>query len=202
MGWLIALGILLLLAILPIGVGFSYDEDGAMIRVLTGPLGFTVFPSKKTKKKGEKKQKPKKQKTADKKAKKAPKKKGGSIKDFMPLVRTGLDFLGDFRRKLRVRRFELNLILAGDDPCDLAVNYGKAWTALGNLWPLLERAFVIKKRDVEIQCDFEASQTLVTACVEITITIGRLLGLVVTYGFRAIKEFMKLQKLQKGGTVK
>lgn len=202
MGWLIALGILLLLAILPIGIGVSYDEDGAVIRVLTGPMGFTVFPSKKTKKKGEKKQKPKKQKTADRKAKQSSKKKGGSITDFIPLVRTGLDFLGDFRRKLRVRRLELNLVLAGDDPCDLAVNYGKAWTALGNLWPLLERVFVIKKRDVEIQCDFEASQTLVTACVEVTITIGRLLGLVVTYGFRAIKEFMKLQKLQKGGTVK
>lgn len=202
MGWLIALGVLLLLAILPIGVGFSYDVDGVVFRILTGPLGFAVFPPKKTKEKGEKKQKPQKQKSVDTKTKKAPKKKGGSIKDFMPLVRTGLAFLGDFSRKLRVRRFELNLVLAGNDPCDLAVNYGKAWTALGNLWPLLERVFVIKIRDVEIQCDFEASQTLVTACVEITITIGRLLGLVVTYGFRAIKEFMKLQKLQKGGTVK
>ena len=120
----------------------------------------------------------------------------------MPLVQTALDFLGDFRRKLRVRRLELNLILGGGDPCDLATNYGKAWAALGNLWPKLEQIFVIKKRDVESQCDFEASQTLVTACVEVTITLGRLVSLAVVYGFRGIKEFIKLQNIRKGGTVK
>ena len=120
----------------------------------------------------------------------------------MPLVKTGLDFLGDFRRKLHVRRLELNIVLGGGDPCDLATNYGKAWAALGNLWPKLEQLFVIKKRDVEIQCDFEASQTLVTACVEVTITLGRLLALVAVYGFRGIKEFTKLQDIRKGGTVK
>ena len=49
-------------------------------------------------------------------------------------------------------------MLGGGDPCDLAINYGKAWAALGNLWSRLEQFFVIKKRDVEIQCDFEASQ--------------------------------------------
>lgn len=202
MGWCITLGVLILLAILPVGVGFSYDTDGPVLRVLAGPLGFTVFPSKKSKEKIKKEKPSKKTKSTQPASKKAPVKKGGNIQDFMPLVRTALDFLGDFRRKLRVRRLELNVILGGGDPCDLATNYGRAWTALGNLWPKLEQIFVIKKRDVEIQCDFEASETLVTACVEITITIGRLLALAVVYGIRAIKEFMKLQKIQKGGTVK
>ena len=202
MGWYITLGVLILLAILPVGVGFSYDTDGPVLRVLAGPLGFTVFPSKKPKEKIKKEKPSKKTKSTQPATKKALVKKGGNIQDFMPLVRTALDFLGDFRRKLRVRRLELNVILGGGDPCDLATNYGRAWTALGNLWPKLEQIFVIKKRDVEIQCDFEASETLVTACVEITITIGRLLALAVVYGIRAIKEFMKLQKIQKGGTVK
>lgn len=60
------------------------------------------------------------------------------------MVKVALNFLGDFRRKLRVNRLELKLILAGGDPCDLAVNYGRAWTAVGNLMPQLERLFVIK----------------------------------------------------------
>ena len=199
MGWLITLGVLLLLAVLPVGVRFLYDSDGPVVHILTGPLRFRVFPSNKEK---QKKEKPKKKKTTKTTAKKGTKKKGGSLKDFMPLVRTALDFLGDFRRKLRVRRLDLNVVLGGGDPCDLAINYGKAWAALGNLWPRLEQIFVIKKRDVEIQCDFEASQTLVTACVEVTITLGRLLALVTVYGVRAIKEFMKLQNIRKGGTVK
>ena len=202
MGWLIALGVLTLLAIMPIGVGFRYDGDGPLVRVLFGAFGVTVYPSGKTKSKKEAPEKPSKDNKSSMKTAKTPEKKGGKIQDFMPLVRTALDFLGDFRRKIRVRRFDLNVILAGGDPCDLGVNYGRAWAALGNLWPQLERLFVIKKRNVEIQCDFEASQTLVTACLEVTITLGRLLALVVIYGLRGIKEFMKLQKLRKGGTVK
>ena len=199
MGWLIAIGVIILLTILPLGVRFSYDNGGAAVLVLAGPLRFTIIPSKKEKPKAEK---PKEKQPAQKGVKKVTQKKGGSIKDFIPLVKTGLDFLGDFRRKLRVRRLELNIVLGGGDPCNLATNYGKAWAALGNLWPRLEQIFVIKKRDVEIQCDFEASQTLVTACVEVTITLGRLLSLVTVYGFRGIKEFIKLQDIRKGGTVK
>ena len=198
MGWLIALGVLLLLAVMPLGVRFLFDSDGPLLYILAGPLRFKVSSSNKKKPKKEKPGKQVKKTTG----KTVPKKKGGSLSDFMPLVRMALDFLGDFRRKLRVRRLELNLVLGGGDPCDLAVNYGKAWAALGNLWPRLEQIFVIKKRDVEIQCDFEASQTLVTACVEVTITLGRLIGLVTVYGIRAIKEYMKLQNIRKGGTVK
>lgn len=198
MGWLIALGVLLLLAVMPLGVRFLFDSDGPLLYILAGPLRFKVSSSNKKKPKKEKPGKQVKKTTG----KTVPKKKGGSLSDFTPLVRMALDFLGDFRRKLRVRRLELNLVLGGGDPCDLAVNYGKAWAALGNLWPRLEQIFVIKKRDVEIQCDFEASQTLVTACVEVTITLGRLIGLVTVYGIRAIKEYMKLQNIRKGGTVK
>ena len=199
MGWLIAIGVIVLLAILPLGVRFLYNSGGPVVLVLAGPLHFTVIPSGKDE---PKKEKQKKKKPVQKGNPKGTKKKGGSIQDFIPLVQTALDFLGDLRRKLRVRRLELNLILGGGDPCDLAINYGKAWAALGNLWPKLEQIFVIKKRNVEIQCDFEASQTLVTACVEVTITLGRLLALVTVYGFRGIKEFMKLQNIRKGGTVK
>ena len=79
---------------------------------------------------------------------------GGKITDFLPLVDIGLKFLGSFRRKLRVKRLELNYVMAGGDPCDLALNYGKAWTAVGNIMPLLERIFVIKKRNIQVQCDF------------------------------------------------
>ena len=127
------------------------------------------------------------------------KEKGGSLLDFLPLVKVALNFLGDFRRRLRVNRLELKLILAGGDPCDLAVNYGRAWAAVGNLMPQLERLFVIKKRDVEVECDFTASETLVIARLDLTITLGRLLGLAIVYGIRALREFLKLQKKRKGG---
>lgn len=127
-------------------------------------------------------------------------KKGGSILDFLPLVKVGLDFLGEFfGRKLRVNCLELKITLAGGDPCDLALNYGRAWEALGNLWPRLERMMVIKKRDVNIQCDFEGDKTLIYARLDISITLGRVLGMAVRYGWRALKTFLKIRKNRKGG---
>ena len=200
MGWLIALGILILLLMLPLGVSAAYDGEGPRVAVLAGPLRIPVLPAKKK----DKKQKPKKEKKkAAPKQKPAPKqtqeKKGGSLTDFLPLMEIVLDFLSDFRRKLRVNVLELNLVLAGGDPCDLAINYGKATAALGNLWPRLEQWLVIKKRDVKIQCDFEADKTLVSARLDLTITLARVFSVSFRYGIRAIKELMKILNKRKGG---
>lgn len=214
MGGIITLGILFLLAILPLGVSVKYNSDGPLVRVIAGPLKITVFPLPKKEKK-EKKKKPVKEQESAQEEKNLPKppqppkqekpkekkEKGGSLLDFLPLVKLVLRFLGDFRRKLRLNTLELKLIMASDDPCDLAVNYGRAWAAVGNLLPQLERLFVIKKRNVEVECDFTASETLVIAHLDITITLGRLLGLVVVYGIRAVKEFLIIQKKRKGGAV-
>lgn len=200
MGWLIALGVLVLLAILPLGFTARYNADGAVLKVLAGPVAVQVYPAKKKKDKIKKKPaKEKKKKASGKAGEPAKKKEGGSFTDFLPLVSIALDLLRDFGGKLRVNRLELNLILAGDDPCDLAIQYGKACTAMGCLWPVLEEVFVIKKRDVKIQCDFEADQTLVDARLDMTITVGRLFALVGVYGFKAIKELIKIMNKRKGG---
>jgi len=218
MGWLITLGILVLLAVLPLGVSVKYDSDGPLVKVIAGPIRLTVFPrpkkQKKEKKKEEKKLAPAAEKKEEENLPKPPQppkpakeekpkeKKGGSLTDFIPFVKLGLNFLGDFRRKLRLNDLELKLVLASSDPCDLAVNYGKTWAAVGNLLPSLERWFVIKKRNVEVECDFTASQTLVTARLDISITLGRLLSLIAVYGVRALKEFLNFKKKRKGGAVK
>ena len=211
MGWLITGGILLMLAMLPLGVRIKYDEDGPLVKLILGPLKLTVYPLPKKEKKEKKKPEPKvtqedenlpKPPQPPKAKKPTGEKKGGSVLDFLPLVKLALALLGDFRRKLRIDSLYLRLILAGGDPCDLAVNYGRAWAALGNLMPQLERLFVIHKRDVEVECDFTASETLVIARVDLTITLGRLLALVVVYGIRGIREFLNIQKKRKGGAVK
>ena len=218
MGWLITAGILILLAVLPLGVRIRYDSEGTLIKVIAGPLKITVFPLPKK----EKKEKKKKAATIEKasetvqeedlpkppqppkpsKQKKQTEEKGGSLLDFLPLVKVALDFLGDFRRKLRLNNLALKLILAGDDPCDLAVNYGRAWAAVGNLMPQLEKWFVIQKRNIEVECDFSASETLVIAHLDLTITLGRLLAAVLKAAIRALIEFLKIKKKRKGGVVK
>ena len=173
MGWLITAGIIFLLAVLPLGVRIRYNSEGLLVKVIAGPVKITVFPlpkkEKKEKKKKATKEQPEQEEDLPKppqppkkpKEKKPKEEKGGSLLDFLPLVKVAVDFLGDFRRKLRLNNLELKLIMAGDDPCDLAVNYGRAWAAVGNLMPQLEKWFVIKKRNIEVECDFTASATLV-----------------------------------------
>lgn len=200
MGWLIALGILILLLILPLGVSAVYDSQGPRVSILAGPVRIPVYPAKKKDKKSKPKKEKKKAAPKGKPAKSAKKeKKGGSLTDFLPLVEIVLDFMSDFRGKLRVNVLEINLVLAGSDPCDLAIHYGKATAALGNLWPRLEELFVIKKRDVKIQCDFEADKTLVKARLDLTITLARVFSVGFRYGIRALKELKKILNKRKGG---
>ena len=202
MGWLIFLAILIGLGCLPLGVRLRYDEDGPLAAVLLGRLPIVLYPvpgwlkkltsrEKKDGAKKPKKEKPKKEKPPKDTVGEGP--QGGSWKKFLPLVRLGLHFLGDFRRKLRVNRLVLRLTLAGDDPCDLAVNYGRAWAAVGNLLAALQRAFVIQKRDVEVQCDFLGEETKVVFAMDLTITLGRILGLLVKYGIRAVAILLKMK---------
>lgn len=211
MGWLITLAIFFLICFIPFGALVRYDSQGLLVRLIAGCFRFTVYPMKKRKKKPAKESKSsdeskKKQgETAASQSQSAPQsggeKKGGSFRDFLPIVQVGLDFLNQFRKKLRVNHLQLKLILAGDDPCDLAVNYGRAWAAMRNLLPMLERALTIEKRDCEVECDFTADETLVIAQMELTLLFWQLVSLGVVYGFRIIKELLIFKKKRKGGAV-
>lgn len=194
MGWLIALTVLCGLAFLPLGFRAVYRENNPGVWLLIGPLRLRVYPRKPKERASKEPAEPKKTKEGEKNAQ-----KGGSYRDFMPVIRIIVDFLGEFRRKIRVDHLELKLVLAGDDPGDLAINYGRAWAALGNLMPQLERLFVIKKRNLEVECDFASEETRIFARVDAMITLGRTLHLLSWHGIKVLKYLFKLKKLQKGG---
>ena len=198
MGWLVALLILFLLAILPLGASVLYDEDGPRVRILAGPVKIQVFPMKKKAKKDKPKKESKKKPAKGAKSE-AKSKSGGSWTDFLPLVRIALDLLNDFRRKLRVNELKLHLTMAGDDPCDLAVNYGRMNASLAALSAQLERFLVIKKRDVHIDCDFAADETVILARLDLTITLGRILSIAAVYGVKGLKTFLNIKKQREGG---
>ncbi len=201
MGWLIALAVICLLVLLPLGFRAIYRENNPGVWILIGPFKLQVFPAKPKKESSAKKQKSPPKKSASKKSsrKQTESSKGGSYRDFLPIVRTIIEFLGHFRRKIRINHLELKMILGGGDPCDLAVNYGKAWAALGNLMPQLDRIFVLKKRDLEVECDFAGEKTLIFARVDATITLGRAIHLLTRHGIKILKQLLQLKKLRKGG---
>ena len=95
MGWWITLGVLILLGLIPLGASAKYNADGAVVRLIAGPIRIMLYPrpkkekkpnpkaeAKKAKKEAEKKAK----KEADRKAKAAAKEKTASEKNMRPLV--------------------------------------------------------------------------------------------------------------------
>lgn len=190
MGWLIALLVLLSLLFLPLGFCAIYSHSNTGVWLLVGPFKFRVFP-------GNNKRESAKQQKAGKADNNQS--KGGSLQEFQPVVGTILQFLEEFRKKIRVKNLELKLVLAGGDPSDLAVNYGRAWAAVGSLIPQLERFFVIKKRNVQVECDFLADETLIFARLDATLTLIRALQLLSVHGIKIMKQLINLKKLRKGG---
>lgn len=205
MGWGIFFVCLLVLAWIPLGIRGSYDQTGFTVRVIAGPVKITLFPRKKRKKKlktTDSSEKTTEETTKSPSEKKRPKTEKdepgmqscGSLERFVPWIRLGLDFLGALRRKIRLDNLYLHVVLAGDDPCDLAVNYGRAWAAVGDLLPKLERIFVIRKRDIQVDCDFAAEKITVAARGDMTMTLGRTLCLGTIYGIRALKIFLTMKR--------
>ena len=185
MVWLIIIAVLCGLNFFPLGFSAEYRESDPGVWLLIGPFKYRVYPGKK---KTEKK---------ESQGRKQITHKGGSYRDFIPVARAIFDFLGQFRRKLRVRDLQLKLTLSGEDPCDLAINYGRAWAGLGALIPQLERLFVIKKRDLSLDCDFAGDKTRIYAKVIVTITVGRTLYLLSRHGIKVIKELLELKNYKK-----
>ena len=131
----------------------------------------------------------------------APQKEAGGWQEYLPLIHTGLDLLRAFRRKLVLRRLECRVVLAGPDPCDLAVNYGRLCAAVAGLMPQIERLFTIRKKDIQIQCDYNATQTRVFFQADLVISVGKLLLLALVYGIRGLREYWTILNNRKGGAV-
>lgn len=211
MGWGIALGVIVLfvtlLMVCPIGFSVGYNAKGFGIYFLAGRVRLPIPVKKITgwvqqliEKQGKKPKKPKEQETTEQKQEKPKEEEtGGSWTDFLPMVRLLPDVLNDLRRKIRVNCLQMHLVLAEDDPCDLALNYAKAWAAVGNLMPRLEHIFVIKKKNIAVDCDFLASKTLVTARLDVTMTPVRMLALFLRFAFRGIVQLVKILNSRKGG---
>ena len=196
-GWLITLCVIAILAIVPLGVRIRYDSNGLLVQLVISFIRIKLFPKVNTEKKKSSKGKTRLKNQSEKKSS-----SGGNLSDFMPLVKTALDFLNQFRQKIRIECLQFKLILGGGDPADLAVNYGKGWAVLGNLMPFLEQVFVIKKRDLEVECNFLAPATTVLVSADILIPTYKLLVLVACYGIRALKQYSVIMNNKKGGVHK
>lgn len=196
MGWLVAVGILILIGLIPVGLCGSYCSNGARLYLYIGFVRISLYPSKNNDKKTNRQ-------TKDGESAKGQKKMqnddGGKLSDFLPIAKTVLEFFGELIKKIKVKKLVLQLTLGGSDPCDLSVNYGRTCAAIANFQPHLNRLFIIKKQEISVNCDYTAEESVVNACLDITICLARLLALVIRYGFRAVGQYLNLYNKRKGG---
>lgn len=210
-GWLIFLAVLAALAAAPLGVCVLYDAAGFRVGIRIGPVKYWLDWNELVRDKPAENRRMKTKHTGKSKKKSAEEPPQGEQKPaplqkekldeiwktYKPFIEMAVDLLSDLRRKVRIQRLDMRLVLAGDDPADTAAFYGYAWMALGSLWPHLERLFVIRKRNITVQCDFAAAEILFSLRTDITITLGRLVVLAACYGKRLIQEYWKMKNTNK-----
>ena len=204
---LLIFAVLFLIGCIPVGVDAAYQSGSVLLSAKIGVLKLQLLPQKPKKAAKPKKELKPKSKKAGKTdmltpSEPSPKKAKffslpGGFDGILQLASLACRVLGDLRRKLRVEELMLHLTLASDDPADAALHYGQAWAAIGMLTPMLERLFVIKKRDICPILDYNKEQMSVDVHLILTITIGRVLAL----GLKAGVGFLKLLNDSKKGGV-
>lgn len=198
MAWIVTGVLLVLLAVMPIRIMIGYSMQAVSLRLRIGFLTFSILPHKT---KANKKKKDKETNQSDKPVtthtKQGKNKQKTGVKEYLPILRIVLDLLLRLRSKLVMKQLKFVLILSGDDPCDLAVLYGRTQAAAAVLFGQIESAFHIKKRDIRIECDFTAEKTLLDGFADISIGFGKLLYLAVKYGIMILREYLTILKNKK-----
>ena len=195
--WLIVLAVIVLLAFMPLSLSARWNARGSYLKLRVGPV--RVYLDSDWDPVGTKKRKRSASVTAA--VHDHPEEEtGGLLSQLLPQLGDQLYVLNELRKKLWVKRLDVKLILAGEDPCDLAMNYGKAQAGMYGLIPLLEQCFTIRRRNLKIECDFDAAETVLLARAELRITLIRFLGVCWRYARRSMQENTKTENSSKGGT--
>ena len=191
---MIFIAVLLIILWLPCGVYARYSTDGIEARLIIGPFRFNLLNPRKSKSKNPKQKQPKFESRKNVKEKR-------KLADFWPIVKLVFALLSDFKRRLIIHDLQLKLVLGGSDPYSIAINYGRYWMAIGNLIPHLDSWFTFKQRRVEIECDYTADSTQIDASLDLRLSIGTLLHMVLHHGIRILIKYFEISKQTKDGVV-
>ncbi len=202
-GWIILGVILALLAavlLTPAAVRLSYEQGELAVRVSWGPVHRTLLPApegakpKRTKKdlKTEKKNK-----TAANTAEKGRRKLTReqllySLETLPPILGRALRRTG---RRIRIRPLKLHLLVAGADPADTAVLYGRVQAAQAALLPALHRLVRIREQDIQLFLDFQMEELDCIADVGVSIRLGDALAVALRSGGELLRWLIGFRQL-------
>lgn len=216
---LFLLVLLLLVLLLPARVRVMLRQEKFFLWVGLGPFRLRLLPWKEKKPKKQKKsEKPEKAKPQNRepppspppqaerpgetarpapqirKEKESTPVSGGmeklDIPYIMDLIHLGLSAMGQFRRALRVDRFLLDCAIATEDAAKTAMAYGAAAAGVGMFLPLLEENLRVRKKDIQVICDFEGTESQIFLEVQVSALVFQLLII----GIKVLRGFLRLRK--------
>lgn len=216
---LFLLVLLLLILLLPARVRVMLRQEKFFLWVGLGPFRLRLLPWKEKKPKKQKKPekpeeaKPQKRETPPspppqaarpgeaagpapqiRKEKESTPVSGGmeklDIPYIMDLIHLGLSAMEQFRRALRVDRFLLDCAIATGDAAKTAMAYGAAAAGVGMFLPLLEENLRVRKKDIQVICDFEGTESQIFLEVQVSALVFQLLII----GIKVLREFLRLRK--------
>ena len=202
LGILLALLLLLAVALLiPVKVGFSYDQGDMALTVRYGPVKRRLFPPPEKDKDKSPEEKPPKKKKAKKAKKEKPKKPKAKInmeqilyalEKLPPILGRALRRTG---RSIRVTPLKAYVLVAGNDPADTARLYGRLEAAVGAGLPVLEKGLGIKDSDIRLYLDFTQQQMDLIADVGVSLRPGSLVWIGLRAGGSLLKWFFGFRRL-------
>ncbi len=197
------LALMIILLLIPAGARFTYEGGEISLQVCYGPIKLQILPKKEPS--GEKKKEPEKEKKEEKaeeagEEKKKEKKKFRvnldqilySLEKLPPILGRALKGVG---RSIRFNPLKVHILVAGVDPADTALLYGKLDGALAVGVPALERLTRVKNQDVRLFVDFQEERPDFIADVGIFARPGALVLVALRAGVGALKWFLGFRKL-------
>jgi hypothetical protein len=168
MVWLIILAVLLFIALLRFGVALRYNEGGLNVWARVGFLSFKIYPAKKKRVR----KKPKKKSVLSTKITEALSEfKPQSIKEIKGLFSDLKSRLSSIKRKILIKRLEVEYTAAGNDPSSTAITFGRANVLAGLASAVLQDMFRIKHCDFRVLADFESEQQRISIDLVITMAV-------------------------------
>ena len=207
MVFLIILGVLVLLIaallLIPIGADIGYEQGKIHVSATAAGAEIRLFPRKKKPESDEpkppKKEKKKKEKKKDEGDGEEPKKKKKldfTLDEILDLLKAVLHGLGHFAHRIRVDRFVLHLIVAGNDPYNVAMAYGKINAWLSAMAPAC-RKLNAKNSDVWTAVDFTDDWPHLDFAIAMSFRLCTVVGMLFVIGWGALKVLLRRKKRRK-----
>ncbi len=188
--WIALVAVLAVLAFLKVGAFVRYDETGASVKLVVGPLTIKLRSNEQ---KGQKAQK-KKGRAGSQGTQKRRSSKGKLwIKAVLQNWSEIFQLIGRILSSPVLDSLSVKISVGGDDPAACAITYGRVCAAVSTLLPVVEATFSVKKQQIDISYDFEDTKMRMEAEASATLRVYELLAL----GVSALKLISNMYSFVK-----